>query len=193
MKNIHSSALLGSNCRIWGTAQIRENAVLGDNVTVGTGCYIGPGVEIGSNSKIQNLAQVFGPASLEDGVFVGPGVILTNDRFPRAVTDSMVPKAASDWTPCKIIVCQGASIGAGSICVGPISIGRWALIGAGSVVTRDVDPFSLCVGQPARQIGWVGPAGRRLVTDANASAFLICPETGATFKEDNGQLVEVHR
>ena len=182
---VAESASLGAGTRIWGLAQVREQAVLGRDCVVGRGAYVGTGVRIGDRVKIQNLALVYEPAELEDGVFIGPAVVLTNDEFPRAVSPDGSAKSASDWTPVGVTVREGASIGARSVCVAPVTIGRWAMVGAGSTVTRDVSDYALVVGSPARQIGWVGPAGRRLREEGGA---WVCPTTGARFVEQDGTL-----
>jgi len=182
---VSDSAHLGKGCKVWGLAQVREGVVIGANSIIGAGAYIGAGVEIGENCKIQNAALVYEPAVLEKGVFVGPGVILTNDRFPRAVKIDGELKRADDWVAVGVTVKQGASIGAGAICVAPITIGEWSLVGAGSTVTSDVAPFAIVVGSPARQVGWVGRAGKPLKENAGNH---VCPETGDRYVEVEGKL-----
>jgi acetyltransferase-like isoleucine patch superfamily enzyme len=146
--------------------------------------YVGPGVIIGAQCKIQNNAQLFEPAVIEDGVFVGPGAILTNDRYPRAITPDAKLKSADDWNPVRVHVEFGASIGAGAICVAPIRIGKWSMIAAGSVVTTDVQPFQLVAGIPARAVGWVGPAGLQL-SKISENEYQ-CPQTSQRFQLRNG-------
>jgi acetyltransferase-like isoleucine patch superfamily enzyme len=124
---------------------------------------------------------------LDDGVFVGPGAILTNDRVPRAITVEGEPKSANDWEPVGVHVEHGASIGAGAICVAPLRIGRWAMIASGAVLISDARAFGCYAGVPARQTGWIGPAGFRLV-DCGSSTYR-CPATGSTFAVlPNGEL-----
>ena len=178
---VASSAAIGSGSMVWHHAQIRENAILGNNCVVGRGAYIGSGVEVGDNCKIQNYALVYEPAKLANGVFVGPAVVFTNDQFPRAINEDGSPKAASDWTPVGVTVSQGASIGANSVCVAPLTIGAWSLVGSGSTVLKDVPDFALVVGNPARRIGWVGKAGRPL-TEASDGIWL-CPATSKQYKQ----------
>lgn len=180
--DIASSAQVPDSAHVWHLAQLRENVVLGEFVVVGRGAYIGPGVRVGANTKIQNHALVYEPAELGEGVFIGPGVILTNDRHPRAVDPSGVQKSAADWDMVGVRVEDGASIGAGAICVAPVSIGNWAIVAAGSIVTRDVPPFALVAGTPARQIGWVGRAGQRLVPCVPDETKLMCPKTGEAYR-----------
>jgi len=182
---VSDSARLGKGCRVWGLAHVRENAIIGANCIIGRGAYIGAGVELGENCKVQNSALIYEPAVVAEGVFIGPGVILTNDHFPRAMTIDGELKHADDWVPVGVDVRQGASIGAGAICVAPVTIGEWALVGAGSTVTRDVAAHSIVMGSPARHVGWVGRAGKPL---RETSGIYVCPETGETYREFDGQL-----
>ena len=177
--------------KVWDHALVREHAILGERVIVGRGAYIGIGVRVGDDSKIQNGAQVYEPAEIGKGVFLGPGVILTNDRFPRAVTPTMMQKTQDDWAPVGVTVLDGASVGAGAICVAPVTVGCWAIVAAGSVVIRDVPDYALVVGNPARQIGWVGRAGSRLQTHSQSPGTLHCPVTGALYNETSSGLVQV--
>lgn len=179
----------GDDTLIWGLAQVRERAVIGSNVVIGRGVYVGVGVRIGDRVKIQNFAQVYEPAEIADGVFIGPAVVLTNDQYPRAITPDGRSAGASDWTPVGVTIAEGASVGARSVCVAPVRIGRWALVGAGSVVTSDVPDHALVVGNPARQIGWVGRAGRRLVADADG--LWRCQITGQAHRVGDNGLEEV--
>jgi UDP-2-acetamido-3-amino-2,3-dideoxy-glucuronate N-acetyltransferase len=169
---LDSSAKVGSGTRIWHNSQIRDQVKIGSDCVIGRNVYIGTGVLIGDNCKIQNNALIYEPALIGDGVFIGPGAILTNDQYPRAVNPDLTPKSASDWDSVGVSIREGASIGAGAICVAPIEIGRWALVAAGSVVTKDVPDFALVGGVPARQIGWVGKFGIRLIEQ---DSLLVCP------------------
>ena len=188
--DIADSAVIAASARVWDHAQIRERAVIGDGCIIGRGAYIGIGVHLGRACKIQNHALVYEPAKLGDGVFVGPAAVLTNDRLPRAVNPDLSLKSASDWDAVGVTVHDGASIGARAVCVAPITIGAWAMIGAGSVVIRDVPAHALVVGVPAKQVGWVSKTGERLVQGASPSEWR-CPSTGALFTEANGVLSEV--
>lgn len=187
--DVAASARIGDGSSIWHYAQVREDSVLGENVIVGRGAYIGTGVLIGDNCKIQNHALVYEPAILEAGVFIGPDVVLTNDEYPRAVNPDGSQKSGSDWEATGVTIREGASIGAGSVCIAPVEIGAWALIAAGSTVTKDVPAFALVAGVPAKRIRWVGKAGVPL-TDDGAGKF-ICPKTGVRYvQRDANTLVE---
>jgi UDP-2-acetamido-3-amino-2,3-dideoxy-glucuronate N-acetyltransferase len=183
---VHESAELGHGTTVWELAQVREGARLGKGCIVGRGAYIGAGVQIGDNVKLQNYALVYEPARLGNGVFVGPAVVLTNDRNPRSVDPDGHPKVASDWQAVGVDVAEGASLGARSVCVAPVRIGRWAMVAAGAVVTKDVPDFALVVGVPARRIGWVGRSGVRLVELADSPGDWQCPRTGALYREHAG-------
>lgn len=162
--NVDSRALIGNGTKIWAHSHIRESVVIGDNCIIGESVYIGPGVEIGNSVKIQNMSQIYEPSRIGDGVFIGPGVILTNDKNPRAISQSGELKRAENWVKAAVVINNGASIGAGSICIAPVEIGSWAMIAAGSVVTKDVPDFALMAGVPAKQIGWVNKEGIRVST-----------------------------
>lgn len=187
--DVHPSAVLGEGTSIWHYAAVREDVVLGRSCIVGRGAYLGPGVRVGDNVKIQNNALVYEPATLGDGAFVGPAAVFTNDLNPRSVTPDGTLKTADDWTAVGVNVLEGGSVGARAVCVAPVTIGRWAMVAAGAVVTRDVPDFALVVGVPARQIGWVGRAGKRL-TDEGDGRY-TCPQTGAVYVEKDGALVEI--
>ena len=139
---------------------------------MGRGAYIGTGVQIGDNCKVQNYALVYEPATLGNGVFIGPAVVLTNDHLPARGQPRRLPKSAHDWTPVGVTIDDGASIGARAVCVAPVTVGRWATVAAGAVVTKDVPAFALVAGVPARRLGWVGQAGRPLSQDGGHWAAL---------------------
>jgi acetyltransferase-like isoleucine patch superfamily enzyme len=184
--DVAGDAALGDGSVVWHIAQIREGAVLGKNCVIGRGAYVGPGVSLGDGCKVQNYALVYEPAVLEAGVFVGPGAVLTNDLHPRAITPDGTPKRSADWQPVGVTVQHGASLGARSVCVAPVTIGQWSLVAAGAVVTQDVPDFALVAGVPARRVGWVGRAGVRL--EAHGDAQWRCPRTDDVYAEAAGVL-----
>ena len=186
--DVSPEAEIGDGSQIWHLAQIRERATLGLGCVVGRGAYVGIGVRLGDYCKIQNHALVYEPASLADGVFVGPAAVFTNDQYPRAVNSDGTAKSAADWTPVGVTVDTGAAIGARAVCVAPVHIGAWSTVAAGAVVTRDVPPHALVAGVPARQIGWVGHAGARL---QERDGQLHCPVSGRAYEHVENTIREV--
>jgi acetyltransferase-like isoleucine patch superfamily enzyme len=185
--DVAETASVGDGSRIWHLAQIREDATLGSNCNIGRGAYVGPSVRLGDNCKLQNYALVYEPARLSDGVFIGPAAVLTNDLHPRAITPDGTLKGAEDWVAVGVTIGRGASIGARAVCIAPVTIGEWATVAAGAVVTRDVPAYAVVAGVPARQMGWVGEAGHPLKQDDGGS--WLCPVTGHRYFETKGQLV----
>nr|BFE62976.1 acyltransferase [Dactylosporangium thailandense] len=186
--DVDDRAEIGAGTTVWHLAQVREEARLGRNCVIGRGAYVGPGVRLGDNVKMQNYALAYEPATLGDGVFLGPAAVLTNDTYPRAVTPEGRLKTGDDWEAVGVVIRDGAAIGARAVCVAPVTVGRWALVAAGAVVVSDVPDFALVVGVPARRIGWVGRAGVRLV--AKGDGRFVCPSTGAEYVESDGELTE---
>jgi acetyltransferase-like isoleucine patch superfamily enzyme len=136
--------------------------VIGENCNIGKGVYIDADVHVGDNVKIQNYVSVYHGVTLEDGVFIGPHACFTNDMRPRAINADGSPKSADDWVLSKTLVKKGAAIGANSTIRCGITVGEWAMIGSGSVVTRDVPNYGLVFGNPARLHGFVCPCGEKL-------------------------------
>ncbi|GGL29770.1 N-acetyltransferase [Phycicoccus endophyticus] len=190
--DVSPDAAIGDGSAVWHLAQVREGAVLGAGCVVGRGAYVGMGVRIGDNCKLQNYALVYEPALLEDGVFVGPAAVFTNDHRPRAITPEGRLKSSEDWDAVGVTCREGASIGARAVCVAPVVIGRWAMVAAGAVVIRDVPDFALVAGTPARRIRWVGRAGVPLEPAGDPRAWR-CPRTGDRYLERDDMLTEVSR
>jgi acetyltransferase-like isoleucine patch superfamily enzyme len=178
--DVSPQATIGEGASIWHQCQVREGAALGQNCILGKGVYIDFGVSIGNNVKIQNYSSIYHGVILEDGVFVGPHVCTTNDLRPRAINPDGSLKAADDWTLTKTLVKRGAALGANATIVCGVTIGAWALIGAASVVTRDIPDHGLAWGNPARLHGFVCACGGRL-EKASATSVVIetrCLECG---------------
>jgi acetyltransferase-like isoleucine patch superfamily enzyme len=159
---VHPRARVADSARIWNWVQVREDAEIGDNTILSKGVYIDSGVRIGSNVKIQNNVSVYHGVTIEDGVFVGPHACFTNDKRPRAINPDGTLKAASDWEVSPIVLRYGCSIGANATIVCGVTIGRFAMVGSGAVVTRDVPDHGLVVGCPARPVGYVCACGGKL-------------------------------
>ncbi|MGD8624503.1 MAG: N-acetyltransferase [Anaerolineae bacterium] len=171
---VSPQAEVGGGTQIWHQAQIREGARLGNNCIVGKGAYIDFDVEVGSNVKIQNYALLYHGAMVEDGVFIGPRACLTNDKVPRAITPDGTLKGTDDWQAGRIVVRYGASLGTGVIVLPGVTIGRFAMVGAGAVVVHDVPEHGLVLGQPARLAGYVCRCGRRLAPSATGFWCATC-------------------
>lgn len=178
---VSSDAKIGSKTLIWNQCQVREDASIGQNCILGKDVYVDFGVQIGDNVKIQNGSYIYHGTTIEGGVFIGPGVIFTNDKLPRAINLDGSIKGNDDWIVDETCVMFGASIGAGSVILPGITIGRFALIGAGSVVTRDVPDHALVVGHPACQVGFVCKCATRLVRDDETGASR-CPTCGERYQ-----------
>lgn len=168
---VHPTALIeegveiGSGTKVWHYAQIRPNAKIGQNCVIGSSVFIDFDSVIGNNVKIQNRAIIYHQAIIEDGVFIGPNVCFTNDKIPRAVNPDGTLKSADDWETSTIKIGTGAAIGGHSVITPGITIGKWALVGSGSVVTHDLPDFALAYGNPARIRDFVCKCGKRLKTE----------------------------
>ncbi len=160
--SIAPDAVVGDRTQIWQHCQVREGAVIGEECILGKGVYVDARVHIGNRVKIQNYVSIYEGVTMEDGVFCGPHCVFTNDRQPRAINPDGSLKRADDWTIAPTLVRTGAAIGANATVVCGITIGRWAMVGAGAVVTRDVPDYGLVYGNPARLCGFVCPCGARL-------------------------------
>lgn len=171
---VEPGAQVGAGTKIWHHGHVRAGAVIGESCTLGKNVFVDAGAVVGDRCKIQNNVSVYRGVRLDDEVFVGPSAVFTNDRFPRAVGD--------DWEVVDTRVCQGASIGANATIVCGVGIGPWAVVGAGSVVTRDVEAHELVVGNPARRLGWVCRCGRVLARTTAGIPATTCAACGATFE-----------
>jgi UDP-2-acetamido-3-amino-2,3-dideoxy-glucuronate N-acetyltransferase len=155
---------IGENTKIWHFCHILSNTKIGKNCSFGQNCVVGPNVKIGNNVKVQNNISVYDGVEIEDDVFLGPSCVFTNVINPRAFINRK-----SEFK--KTLLKKGSSIGANATIICGVTIGEYALIGAGAVVNKDVKPYALMVGVPAKQIGWVSKAGNRLEFNENGIAI----------------------
>lgn len=178
--DVSNQAQIGDGTSIWHQAQVREGVVIGEKCIISKGVYVDAGVKIGRHVKIQNYVSVYHGVTIEDGVFVGPHVCFTNDLHPRAVNPDGSLKAADDWVLSETLIRKGAALGANSTIVCGTTIGAWAIVGSGSVVTRDVPDYGLVWGNPARLHGFVCPCGTRFEKESQDAEVtnLACPNCG---------------
>ena len=193
--DLEGDVSVGPGSSIWHRAQVRIGARIGAECIIGRDAFIDEGVTLGNRVKVQNLALVYHGVTVEDGVFIGPNAILTNDRYPRAITADGELARADDWEVSPIVLRAGCSVGAGAVVVAGVSVGRFATVGAGSVVTRTVPDHALVAGRPARRIGWVCGCGQRLVDAADAmvrgdyEGAATCPRCPFTYTIDGDACV----
>lgn len=159
---VSDDAEIGAGTKIWSHAQIREGAAIGRECVLGKDAYVDVNVRIGDRCKLQNGVFVFHGFNLEDGVFLGPGVMLLNDKHPRAINPDGSLKSDSDWRVSEAIVHYGAAVGGGAVILPGVSIGRFAMVGSGAVVTRDVPDHAIVLGNPARLKGFACVCGQVL-------------------------------
>lgn len=178
--DVSADATIGPGTRVWRHTHVREGARIGAECILGKGVYIDHDVVIGDRVKVENGASIFYGCTIEAGVFVGPHACLTNDRQPRAITPLGALKTEADWQVGQTLVQYGASIGAGAVIVTGVTIGRWAMVGAGAVVTRNVPDHGLVLGLPARLIGYVCSCGVRLTSTTDRT--WCCSTCGSTFR-----------
>lgn len=174
--DVSPKAQIGEGTVIWHQAQIREGSIIGSDCIIGKGVYIDFDVRIGDRCKLQNGVCVYHGVSLGDGIFLGPGVICLNDKYPRAINADGSLKTDTDWSISPSHIGDGAGIGGGAIVLPGVNIGRWAIVGSGSVVTYDVPDHGLVYGNPARLHGFVCRCGQRLdqVKLVGDTAHFVC-------------------
>ena len=172
---VDAGAVLGEGTRVWHFVHVSAGARIGAGCSLGQGVYVGNDVQIGRNVKIQNNVSVYDAVTLEDDVFCGPSMVFTNVHNPRS---AVVRKHEYRRT----LVRQGATLGANCTIVCGITVGRYAFVGAGAVVSRDVPDYALVVGVPARHIGWMSRHGERLELPLEGDAQARCPATGETYR-----------
>ena len=179
---IDKNCKIGANSKIWHFSHVMSNCVIGNGCNLGQNVVISPDVVLGDNVKVQNNVSIYSGVTCEDDVFLGPSMVFTNILNPRSAIirrDQYV----------KTLIQKGASIGANATVICGNTIGEYALIGAGAVVTKDVPNYALIVGNPAKQIGWVSEFGHRLNFDSNNKA--VCPESKQTYIFENESVTEI--
>lgn len=181
---VDEGARIGAGTRVWHWVHICAGARIGRSCSFGQNVYVGNDVVVGDNVKVQNNVSVYDAVTLEDDVFCGPSVVFTNVYNPRS---GVVRK--SEYRP--TLVKRGATLGANSTVVCGATIGEYAFVAAGAVVNRDVKPYALMAGVPARQIGWMSEHGERLNLPLEGDAEASCPETGQKYRLSNCSLFKV--
>lgn len=184
----HSTAVIEEGCKIgkgtkiWHFSHIMSGCTIGENCNLGQNVVVSPEVVLGNNVKVQNNVSIYTGVICDDDVFLGPSMVFTNVTYPRSAINRKNEYA-------KTHVGKGASIGANATIICGHNIGEYAFIGAGSVVTKNVPPYSLWVGNPAKQMGWISEFGHRL--QFNKDNIAICPESKASYKMENGKITKV--
>jgi UDP-2-acetamido-3-amino-2,3-dideoxy-glucuronate N-acetyltransferase len=180
---VDDNVTIGENTKIWHFSHILPHTTIGKNCSFGQNCVVGPKVTIGDGVKVQNNISIYEGVEIEDDVFLGPSMVFTNVINPRAF---IVRREEFK----KTLVKKGATIGANATVVCGVTVGEYALIGSGAVVNKDVKPYALMVGVPARQIGWVSRAGNTLVFDESGIALDVFDGSKYTIKNHNLALIE---
>ena len=178
---IDEGAQIGENSRIWHWAHVCGGAKIGASVSLGQNVFVGNKVTIGDKCKIQNNVSVYDNVILEEGVFCGPSMVFTNVYNPRSLIERK-----NEYK--NTLVKKGATLGANCTIVCGITIGEYAFIGAGAVINKDVKPYALMVGVPAKQIGWMSEYGEKLDLPLEGIAETVCPYTGQHYKLNNKQV-----
>ena len=176
--DVSPQAEIGDGTKVWHQAQVREGAVIGRGCIIGKGAYVDKDVRIGDFCKLQNGVFVYHGFSVEDGVFLGPGAMLLNDKHPRAINLDGTPKSEADWEVSPAVVRYGSAVGGGAVVLPGVTIGRMALVGSGAVVTREVPERGIVAGNPARLRGFACDCGRPL---SKRGAGYECPYDGRTY------------
>jgi UDP-2-acetamido-3-amino-2,3-dideoxy-glucuronate N-acetyltransferase len=177
---VDDGATIGAGSKVWHFCHVMAGARVGADCVLGQNCYVADGVRIGDRVRVQNNVSLYDGVELEDDVFVGPSVVFTNVKNPRASVDRKAEYA-------RTLVRQGATLGANATILCGVTLGRWSFVAAGAVVTHDVDDFRLVMGAPARPVGWVSRHGAELRVGGDGRA--TCPATGESYRTEGGKLV----
>jgi UDP-2-acetamido-3-amino-2,3-dideoxy-glucuronate N-acetyltransferase len=184
----HETAVIDDNCKIgagvkiWHFSHIMSNCEIGDSCNIGQNVVVSPQVKLGKNVKVQNNVSIYTGVICEDDVFLGPSMVFTNVVNPRSNVNRRGNYSST-------LVCRGASIGANATIVCGIKIGEFAFIGAGAVVTKDIKPYALVIGNPAKQTGWMSEYGHKL--DFNQDGIAFCPESKEKYQLLDGDVTKI--
>lgn len=190
--SIHPSAVvdegaeIGAGSRVWHFTHVCAGAKIGQGVSLGQGVFVGDRVVIGDRCKVQNNVSIYDNVTLEEGVFCGPSMVFTNVYNPRALIERK-----SEYRD--TLIKKGATLGANCTIVCGVTVGEYAFVGAGGVVTKDVKPYALMVGVPAKQIGWISEFGEQLDLPLAGSANCVCDDTGDTYRLNDGFVCKDNR
>ena len=190
--DVSDQATVGSGTKIWSHVQVREGAVIGKGCVLGKGAYVDSNVQIGDFCKLENGVFVYKGFNLESGVFLGPGVMLLNDKHPRAINPDGTLKSEADWTVSQGLVEYGAAVGGGAVLLPGVNVGRMALVGSGAVVTKNVPARAIVAGNPAQIRGLACDCGRPLVRQSRPTSF-ACPSCGRTYEVEPELADAVHQ
>lgn len=179
---IQHNLKIGDNTKIWDYSYIRSS--IGDECVIARGVYVDADNVIGNRVKIQNRNNITHGVTLGDGVFVGPNVTFSNDKYPRSINADGSLKSGVDWICVSTIIKKGASLGAGCVIICGIEVGEWAMVGAGAVVTKNVPPYAMVIGNPAKIVKWVSKSGYPMsfVKSDNEYAYFMCPKENSEYK-----------
>jgi UDP-2-acetamido-3-amino-2,3-dideoxy-glucuronate N-acetyltransferase len=180
---IDKGSQIGKGSKIWHFSHIMKDSVIGEGCNIGQNVVVSPGVTLGKNVKVQNNVSIYTGVICEDDVFLGPSMVFTNIMNPRS---AIIRRDQYVTT----LVKKGASIGANATIICGNTIGEYALIGAGAVITKDVKPYALVMGNPARQTGWVSEYGHKLIF--NSEGLAVCPESGQRYKNEDGTVRKIN-
>jgi UDP-2-acetamido-3-amino-2,3-dideoxy-glucuronate N-acetyltransferase len=179
---IDAGSQIGEGTKIWHFSHIMQDCIIGDNCNIGQNVVVSPQVVLGNNVKVQNNVSIYTGVTCDDDVFLGPSCVFTNVTNPRSAVNRKSQYA-------KTHIGKGATIGANATVVCGRNIGRYAFVGAGAVVTKNVPDYALVIGNPSRQIGWMSECGHRLNFDSEGTA--VCPESGQVYELNNDKVIRI--